>query len=147
MVRAIPVVEAGACGKRIPASELGLKMSEVTAELFKNPSLLQVVTQRRLRGGPSDDGHPGRDSFAKPGVGRDQELAGGTTGKVGGTEPYVTVLKDGWFEVGCYTDAMLEFGDKYGNNKFKYKMGESTNVSIAKYSELILKDEKKPMTP
>merc|ERR1719428_1930537 len=93
--------------------------------------------------------HPGRNSLAKPGVGADQVVADNgrsLTGKVGGAEPYVTVLKDGWFYVGCYKDKMYESGDKYGNGKFKFNTGWS-NVSIAKYLEIVLDEKQEKMTP
>merc|ERR1719160_1071608 len=101
------MVQKNGCGQRVPASSLGLKSSPLAAKLFR--------AQSRLRG-PADT-HPGRDSLAKPGVGIDQvkkDEGKSTIGKVEGKEPYITVLKDGWFQVGCYMDAMLEFGDKYG---------------------------------
>merc|ERR1719395_317926 len=62
-------------------------------------------------------------------------------------EPFVNVFKDGFYEVGCYTDTMLEFKDKYGNNKDKYNDPSGARNSIVLYNEIILKDEKKPMTP
>jgi len=58
----------------------------------------------------------------------------------------VTVLKDGFFEVGCFFDTMLSAGDLYGNDKDKYNMGHA-NVAIALYDELLLDADKEPMTP
>jgi len=100
--------------------------------------------------------HPGRDSFALPGAGGEQVLksegkstmgevkeAGQLRGK--GQEVFVTVLKDGFWEVGCYKDAMLSTADKYGNDKDKYN--NQAGISIALYNELVLDEKKQPMTP
>jgi len=67
---------------------------------------------------------------------------------VNGQEPFVKVLKDGFFEVGCYNDGMLEHSDKFGGNKDKYgSSAQMVNVSIAKYRELVLDSEEEAMTP
>lgn len=90
-------------------------------------------------------------SRAMPGVGAKQTLADNdldVPGTVGGEEVAVRVLKDGFFEVGCFNDAMVEHADKFGNDKDQYGyLGEYTNVSVAKYKELILEDRQKAMTP
>jgi len=93
--------------------------------------------------------HAGASSFALPGVGAVQGMKeGGTTGTVGDEEIFLKVLKDGFFDVGCFDDAMLEFGDKYGNNADKYgSVASHANVSIVKYSELVHKEDAQPMTP
>merc|ERR1719161_1641991 len=122
-----------------------LKKSPKAAKLWKN-SLLQV--QGALRGKKAPE-HPGAESFAVPGAGATQTLADegkSTLGSVDGQEPYVTVLKDGFFEVGCFFDTMLSSGDKFGNDADKYKMG-CADVSIALYDELLLDEDKGPMTP
>jgi len=133
VLESIPFVKRGGCGNRIPAKQLGLKPKPLA-------SLLALV-------GPADD-HPGRESFSVPGAGTDQVLKDegkSTHGTVDGSEPFVTVLKDGWFEVGCFNDVMNEKGDKFGNEKDKYNSIGDT--SIVRYEELVLKDEQKPMTP
>merc|ERR1719161_1955988 len=122
-----------------------LKKSPKAAKLWKN-SLLQV--QGALRGKKAPE-HPGAESFAVPGAGATQTLADegkSTLGSVDGQAPYVTVLKDGFFEVGCFFDTMLSAGDLYGNDKDKYNMGMQ-NVAIALYDELLLDADKEPMTP
>lgn len=93
-------------------------------------------------------------SMATPGAGSVQTLATetGGSGTVAGEQLYVKVLKDGFFSVGCLEDAMLEFGDKFGNGKFKYgtRSGHSAvtaNISIVKYKELVHDDAKQAMTP
>jgi len=139
MLESIPVVQLGGCGKRIAAKQMGLKRGAESVRAWKDESFLQLVAPE----------HPGRNSLAKPGVGIEQVPADNgrsVIGQISGQEPYVTVLKDGFFEVGCYYDAMLHFADMYGKGKFKYNMA-STNTSIALYSELVLKDEQQPMTP
>lgn len=132
VLEAIPFVKRGGCGNRIPAKQLGLKPKALV-------SLLALM---------QPDDHPGRESFSVPGAGIDQVLKDegkSTHGTVDGTEPFVTVLKDGWFEVGCFKDVMNEKGDKFGNEKDKYNSIGDT--SIARYEELVLKDEQKSMTP
>lgn len=91
-------------------------------------------------------GHPGEDSYATPGAGGTQKLAeGGAAGQVDGKEPFATVLKDGFWEVGCFADSMLTSADKFGNEKDKYK--DQADVSIALYDELLDDADKKDMTP
>merc|ERR1719390_99620 len=118
---------------------MGLKRSAKAAKLFKQKSLLEVQAHLRGRKAPE---HPGRESFSVPGAGGTQVMKDegrSTPGSVDDQEPYVTVLKDGWFEVGCYFDRMLSHGDKFGNDADKYKM-DDMDVSIALYDELILDD-------
>merc|ERR1719453_2930547 len=141
----------GGCGRKLNAKKMGLKKSAKAATLWKN-SLLQVSKSVSSFRGKKAPEHPGRESFSVPGAGADQVVKDegrSITGTVYGEEPYVTVLKDGWFEVGCYFDRLLTAGDKFGNDADQYKMGatESVNVSIALYDELILDDEKESMTP
>jgi hypothetical protein len=151
-VKSVIVVNSlGGCGRKLNAKKMGLKKSNKAAKLWKN-SLLQVSHSGSFRGKARAPEHPGRESFSVPGAGADQTLKDegrSLTGSVGGEEPYVTVLKDGWFEVGCYFDRMLTAGDKFGNDADQYKMGatESVNVSIALYDELILDEDKESMTP
>lgn len=61
-------------------------------------------------------------------------------------EPFVTVEKDGFFQVGCLKDAMYTQGDKHGNNKFDYKMGDVANTSIIHYKEMVAKEDREEMT-
>lgn len=131
----IPYVKKGGCGHKVSAALLGMK-PKVFASFLTHSSKVTVSE------------HPGRDSFAVPGAGADQVLKDdgmSTTGTVNGQEPFLTVLKDGFFEVGCYTDSMNTFADKFGNEKDKYN--DIGTVSIARYSELVLKENQKPMTP
>jgi len=128
------LVKIGGCGSHVTVKELGLVSTARTAAL-----LAKVVQQPE---------HAGRNSLAKPGVGANQVVAkGGAHGKVDGQEPFVKVLKDGYFEVGCYRDSMLEFGDKFGDEKDKYgPVASHANVAIVKYSELVEKTAQKEMT-
>merc|ERR1719428_366417 len=125
------------CGERIPARKIGLSLSQHTAHIWQSPSFLQAAE------------HPGRDSFSKPGSGGTQVLKDegmSQPGIINGEFPFVKVLKDGYYEVGCFKDAMYINGDKFGDNKDQYKM-ESSGVSIAVYKELVLKESQVPMTP
>jgi len=61
-------------------------------------------------------------------------------------EPFVTVEKDGFMEVACVKDALFEHGDKFGNNKFEYKLGDKANVTIVRYQQHVAKEDREPMT-
>jgi len=61
-------------------------------------------------------------------------------------EPFTTVLKDGYAMADCVKDAMYEHGDKFGDNKFDYKMGDTANVSIVHYTETVAKEDQEAMT-
>merc|ERR1719262_1940093 len=92
----------------------------------------------------------GRDpSYITPGAGATQIKADNglsTAGSVNGQETQKKVYKDGFFEVGCYADSMVEFGDKFGNNADKYR-SQHVDVSIVWYSEIVLKENQEPMKP
>jgi len=60
--------------------------------------------------------------------------------------PFEEVLKDGYFSVDCMKDYMYEFGDKYGNNKFKYNQANISGVSIVHYGEVIPRENREKMT-
>merc|ERR1719265_2103414 len=133
----IPFIQKGGCRKKIAMSKLGWSPKKAAKLLAKSSKVSKVQE------------HPGRESFSVPGAGTTQKLADNglsETGNVAGVEPFVTVLKDGYFEVGCFTDAMNEFGDKFGDEKDKYgKMVGDT--SIVRYSEIVLKEKQVAMTP
>jgi len=61
-------------------------------------------------------------------------------------EPFQMVTKDGFLMVACVKDAMLEHGDKFGNGKHRYKMGDVSNVSIVHYKEIIPKEDREKIT-
>jgi len=61
--------------------------------------------------------------------------------------PFKTVEKDGFLEAECIKDYMYSFGDKFGDNKFSYKMEQRSNVSIVHYTEHVVKADRKAMTP
>jgi hypothetical protein len=61
-------------------------------------------------------------------------------------EPFQEVLKDGFYQVDCIKDYMLEFGDKHGKNKFQYNQGEISNVSVVRYSDVVPKTDQEPMS-
>lgn len=61
-------------------------------------------------------------------------------------KPFDKVLKDGYMMVACVKDSMYEHGDKFGNNKFSYKMGDIANSSIVHYNEHVAKEDREPMT-
>jgi hypothetical protein len=64
----------------------------------------------------------------------------------GSIEPFKTVLKDGFYHVDCVKDYMYYFGDKFGDHKWDYKLGEVSNVSIVLYDEMVSKQDRDPMT-
>ena len=61
-------------------------------------------------------------------------------------EPFTTVLKDGYAMADCVKDRMYVHGDKHGNGKFEYKMGDIANVSIVHYTEIVPKEDQEEMT-
>jgi hypothetical protein len=61
-------------------------------------------------------------------------------------EPFVSVLKDGFSEVTCIKDYMVEHGDAFGPNKHSYKLADFSNVSIVHYNALVAKEDRQPMT-
>jgi len=72
------------------------------------------------------------------------ENPGSGLGKI---EPFVKILKDGFVSTGCVKDKMFEHGDKFGDGKFNYRLGEISNVSIVHYTDVIAKEDRLPMTP
>jgi len=136
-LESIPFIKKGGCGERLSAKKLGMK-----------PKKMAKFVQQTVVVSKSAE-HPGRESYSVPGAGTTQTLKDdglSETGTVDGEKPFVTVLKDGYFEVGCFTDGMNEFGDKFGDEKDKYgKMVGDT--SIVRYEEIILEERQKAMTP
>jgi hypothetical protein len=65
---------------------------------------------------------------------------------LGEITPFEKVYKDGFYEVDCVKDSLREFGDKFGNGKQSYNMGDSANVSIIHYTEVVPKEDQEPMT-
>lgn len=61
-------------------------------------------------------------------------------------QPFQTVTKDGFLMTECVKDAMLEHGDKFGNNRHSYKMEDVANVSIVHYAEIIPKEDREKMS-
>jgi len=61
-------------------------------------------------------------------------------------EPFQTVLKDGFLKLSCTKDYLLSFGDKFGDGKYAYKLGEVSNVSIVHYESHVPKEDRKAMT-
>merc|ERR1719453_1414441 len=138
----------GGCGRKLNAKKMGLKKSAKAATLWKN-SLLQVSKSVSSFRGKKAPEHPGRESFSVPGAGADQvlkDVGKSTTGTIDGTEPYVTVLKDGFFEQGCHHDIMFKSGDKYGSYSDEYKKG-GIDVSIVRYNEVVLEHDREAVTP
>lgn len=60
--------------------------------------------------------------------------------------PFETVQKDGFYEVECVSDKMFTYGDKFGDNRHSYNLGESANVSIVLYETVVPKEDREPMT-
>lgn len=61
-------------------------------------------------------------------------------------EPFKKVLKDGFMLVDCVKDSMYESGDKFGDNRHGYKMGDISGVSIVHYTSHVPKEDRKKMT-
>jgi len=135
IVISVPMVEFGGCGKKVTASKLGHKVVAFARSLLATSVTVAQTPERQ----------------ALPGAGASQVVADNGrdhVGSVNGHEPFLRVLRDGYFEVGCYHDSMAENGDRYGNNKDKYgSVAKHANVSIANYNDLVLEMEQKDMTP
>jgi len=65
---------------------------------------------------------------------------------LGEIKPFDKVYKDGFYLVDCVKDSLREFGDKFGNGKQSYNMGDSAGVSIIHYSEVVPKEDQEPMS-
>lgn len=60
--------------------------------------------------------------------------------------PYEEVLKDGFMPIDCVKDKLFLNGDKFGDGKFSYKLENISNVSIVHYTDVVPKEDRKPMT-
>eukprot|EP00928_Gymnodinium_smaydae_P072414 TRINITY_DN5577_c1_g1_i2.p1 TRINITY_DN5577_c1_g1~~TRINITY_DN5577_c1_g1_i2.p1 ORF type:complete len:424 (+),score=112.90 TRINITY_DN5577_c1_g1_i2:63-1334(+) len=60
--------------------------------------------------------------------------------------PFKDYHKDGYSAVSCVLDSMLLHGDKHGDGKYDYKLGDVSNVSIVHYTEMVPKEDRKQMT-
>lgn len=60
--------------------------------------------------------------------------------------PFDVVLKDGFMYVECVRDLLFEKGDKFGNNRLSYTLGDVANVSIVHYNDLVASEDREPMT-
>lgn len=140
------------CGRKIPQKfrHLWMVKPQTEADILGSPAKqnynVWAATNKGAHSFPRSSALQKKAGLRGTQPGSDQTLAsGGATGKVEGTEVMTTVLKDGFWEVGCYTDKMLTTADKFGNEKDKYK--DLAGVSIVHYSELIDDADKMPMTP
>jgi len=146
-----PVPDQRHCGMALPYSKSGYKNNDIVRGIFHLADSWHAAPKMKslLQGGPS---------MAQPGAGRGQEMKDegrSTMGQVVDNdfeepdevlEPYFKVFKDGYSFTLCAKDDMYDFGDKYGDNKDQYKQ-DHLNVSIVKYSEIVLKEKQKAMTP
>jgi len=69
----------------------------------------------------------------------------GTGMSPGDIEPFVEVLKDGFFETACIKDYMYLHGDAHGGNKHEYKLKAFSNVSIVHYKDIVPSEDQKKM--
>jgi len=61
-------------------------------------------------------------------------------------KPFKTILKDGFMEIDCVKDYMYYRGDKFGDHKVDYKLGDTSEVSIVHYDAFVAKEDKVEMT-
>jgi len=61
-------------------------------------------------------------------------------------EPFSVVLKDGFMSVACVKDKLFFYGDKFGDGRQSYTLGDVTNISIVHYAAHVPKEDRKPMT-
>lgn len=60
--------------------------------------------------------------------------------------PFTEVFKDGYYQIDCVKDYLFEYGDKFGDNKASYKLGQISNVSIVHYAAHVPKEDRHEMT-
>jgi len=95
--------------------------------------------------------HVGGSGALEAGAGRKTTLCTYAASKMPGAgletfTPFESVYKDGYMPAGCLLDELLQFGDKFGTNKFQYKMGSVANISIVRYEVVVAKEDRKPMS-
>ena len=56
------------------------------------------------------------------------------------------IPKDGFFMADCVKDFMFTHGDKFGDNKHEYTLGDVANVSIVHYAAHVAKEDQQAMT-
>merc|ERR1712217_143913 len=76
---------------------------------------------------------------------------------MGDIVPFQTVMKDGFFRVGCMVDAMMVYADKHRDGKFRFSdvdnvngknvINDDVDTSIIWYDRFVPKLDQKPMTP
>lgn len=150
----------GGCGEKVSTKNMGINPKAASLMATKmavaqHPERLTAEVASFLQSLESAAQHPGEDSYSKVGSGGSQKRVDEGRSSNGAVldakgdyiEPFVTVLKDGFFEVGCFTDQMLEFADKYGKEKDKYgSFAKAARVSIVHYNEIVLEEKRQPMT-
>merc|ERR1719238_996210 len=108
------------------------------------PAFEAVRLQRKKKHSHSSDcwkARPVSQSFLQlskktPGFGMDESKI----------DPFVTVSKDGFFEVNCIKDAMVSSADKHGDGKFDFA-NQNARVSIVWYDQIVPKEDREAMTP
>lgn len=60
--------------------------------------------------------------------------------------PYETVLKDGFINADCVKDELFVHGDKFGDGRHSYTLGDVANVSVVHYAAKVPKEDRQPMT-
>eukprot|EP00929_Paragymnodinium_shiwhaense_P044073 TRINITY_DN22614_c0_g1_i2.p1 TRINITY_DN22614_c0_g1~~TRINITY_DN22614_c0_g1_i2.p1 ORF type:complete len:331 (+),score=118.55 TRINITY_DN22614_c0_g1_i2:67-1059(+) len=65
---------------------------------------------------------------------------------LGDIAPFEESFMDGYSMMGCIQDEMHEFGDKFGDGKFSYKLGDTSNVAIVRYSMHVAREDAQEMT-
>jgi len=61
-------------------------------------------------------------------------------------KPFDKSHSDGFSLTACVKDSMHLYGDKFGDGKFDYKLGDVSNVSIVNYEAHIKKEDREAMT-
>jgi hypothetical protein len=56
-------------------------------------------------------------------------------------------IKDGFLKVACLKDYMYYHGDKFGDNRYDYKIGPVSNDSIVHYEAHVAKEDRHAITP
>jgi hypothetical protein len=99
-------------------------------------SVVRATGKAKAKSNATKRGVASLASFKNPGAGMDPAAI----------TPFDTVYKDGFYAVDCVDDYMFVHGDKFGDNKFSYKLAEVSGVSIVHYGMHVAKEDREPMT-
>jgi len=132
---------------RSMCSTFHLTVAIVPLLMYSVESVSALFRQKHTRTEQLSHKHDFRKDCGKPlHLNLVQDQLPGTGTSASDIDPYQVVLKDGYLHYGCLVDKLYETGDKFGNNKFNYKLGNTLNISIVHYADFAPPEDQKPMT-